>query len=88
MINQFLTRNDAKYRLARTIVQGLIGFLLDNIAMIVAQTQFSAIVQALIVSGTMAVLSPIMKAMGTDEMPEKEELDPNYFEGGEDDGNC
>lgn len=82
-MNRLLTRNDAKYRLLRTIIQGVIGVIIANLDLIFGATPIPPEARALIVAVTMAVLSPIMSELGTYEMPEKEELDPNHFEGGD-----
>lgn len=79
-MNKFLTSNTGQMRLARTIVQAIIGFIIDNAAMLVAQTQFSAATQAIIVAGIIAILSPIMSELGLrtaeqlNEIPEEEEI--------------
>ena len=79
-MNKFLVRNEWIYRLLRTIVQGIIGVLIANADFLVAQLSFSPEVKALIVAIVMAILSPIMAAMGTKDMPEKGEIPYNYFE--------
>lgn len=66
MFNLFLTSNKAQYRLLRTVVQALLGWFINNIAMLIAQTNFSADVQIIIVSVSMTILSALMKALGTD----------------------
>lgn len=87
-MNKFFISNDAKYRLLRTIIQGIIGVLIANLDIIVGAFHFSPGVKALIVALVMAVLSPIMAMMGTTEMPEKGELPYNFWEEeeGEEDG--
>lgn len=87
-MNRFFFSNSAKYRLLRTIVQGIIGVIIANLDLIVGGFHISAGFKALIVALVMAILSPVMKAMGTEEMPEKAELPYNYYENGEeeDDG--
>lgn len=87
-MNRLFIRNEAKYRLLRTIIQGIIGVLIANLDIIVGVFHFSPGVKALIVALVMAILSPVMKAMGKEEMPEKAELPYNYYENGEeeDDG--
>lgn len=84
MFNRLFTRNDAKYRLLRTIIQGVIGVLIANLDVIFGMTPIPTEVRALIVAVTMAVLSPIMAELGTHEMPDKEDLPEDYFEEGED----
>jgi hypothetical protein len=84
-MNKFFISNDAKYRLLRTIIQGIIGVLIANLDIIVGAFHFSPGVKALIVALVMAILSPIMAYMGGEEMPEKGELPYNYWEGDEED---
>ena len=79
-MNRFFISNELKYRLARTIVQGIIGVLIANLDIIVGVFHISAGFKALIVALVMAVLSPIMAMMGTTEMPEKGELPYNFWE--------
>ena len=83
-MNRFFVRNDAKYRLARTIVQGVIGVIIANLDLIFGATPIPTEVRPLIVAVTMAVLSPIMAELGTKEIPDKEDLPEDFFEGGED----
>ena len=64
-LNTFLTSNKAKFRVARTLFQALIGFLMDYIVQIMAMTPLSGEIQAIIVALTMAILSPIMAMFGT-----------------------
>ena len=66
-MNKFLTSNKATYRIVRTIVQAILGWFVDNLAMLVAQTQFSADIQIVIVSICMMILSAIMKALGMED---------------------
>lgn len=58
-----LTSNKTRWRLARTILQGIIGVLIANLDMIIGFGGFSPEVKAIIVALTMAVLSPIMGAI-------------------------
>lgn len=63
-MNTFLTSNEAKWRLARTIVQGLMGVLVANIDLIAGQVILDPSQRAVIVALVMAILSPIMAALG------------------------
>lgn len=63
-MNTFLTSNEAKWRLARTIVQGLLGVLVANIDLIAGQVILDPAQRALVVALVMAILSPIMAAIG------------------------
>lgn len=63
-MNTFLTSNEAKWRLARTIVQGILGVLVANIDTLAGQVVLDPAQRAVIVALVMAVLSPIMAAIG------------------------
>lgn len=63
-MNTFLTSNEAKYRLARTILQGIIGVLVANIDLIAGQVILDPAQRAVIVPIVMAILSPVMAALG------------------------
>ena len=63
-MNTFLTSNDTKYRLLRTIVQGLIGVLIANIDVLVGLTPINPGLKPIIVAVVMAILSPIMAELG------------------------
>lgn len=69
----FLSSNDWKYRLARTILQGLIGVLCSNLDLIFGYLVLDPTQRAIIVAATMAILSPIMAALG-DQQVKKEAL--------------
>lgn len=66
----FLNNNTWKFKLLRTVVQAILGFVVNNITMIVAATQFDPFVQSIIVTATMAILAPIMAQLGM-RVPEK-----------------
>lgn len=83
-MNRLFYNNGAKWRLLRTIIQGVIGVFVANLDLIIGSFSIPAEYKPMIAAVVMAILSPIMAELGTSEMPEKEELDPNYFEGGED----
>ena len=57
---KFLNSNETKYRLARTILQGIVGVLIANVDLLVGAWSFAPEVKAFIVALVMAVLSPIM----------------------------
>ena len=61
-----LRSNDARYRLARTIIQGVIGVLIANVDFLVDGLHFEPEMKAFIVALTMAILSPIMAELGND----------------------
>ena len=64
-MNRFLTSNKTEWRLARTIIQGIIGVVMANMDTIFSSLHFSADVKVLIIALTMAVLSPILGAISS-----------------------
>lgn len=66
-MNEFLTSNKASMRLARTILQGVIGVVIAQLPALVGNAQLDPVWTATIVALTMAVLSPIMAALGEAE---------------------
>ena len=64
---KFFTSNDLKWRLLRTIVQGIIGVLIANLDLLIGTFQIDPAWKTLIVAGCMAVLSPIMAELGGKE---------------------
>lgn len=66
-MNEFLTSNEPKYRLARTIVQGLLGVVVTVLPQVVGLWQLDSTTSAAVVAVVMAVLSPLMAAMGDSE---------------------
>lgn len=63
-MNAFLTSNEAKYRLARTIVQGVLGVIVANLDLLFGYVIFEPSTRAFVVALVMAVLSPIMAMIG------------------------
>ena len=61
---KFFTSNEWQWRLLRTIVQGVIGFLIANIDLLIANLTLDANTKAIIVGVVMAILSPIMAEIG------------------------
>lgn len=64
MMTKFLGSNDWRWRLARTIVQGVIGVLVANLDAIVGWWAIDPSVKAIVVALVMAVLSPVMAMLG------------------------
>jgi len=60
----FLKSNDWRYRLLRTIVQGVIGVIVANLDLLVGYVVLDPSIRALVVALVMAVLSPIMAELG------------------------
>ena len=67
MKHPFFSSNELKWRLLRTIVQGLIGVVVANLDLILGYFTIMPEVKPLITAGIMAVLSPIMAAIGGDK---------------------
>ena len=63
-MNEFLASNEWCWRLARTIVQGVLGVVIANIDLILGWCVLDPSVRGLVVALVMAVLSPIMAALG------------------------
>ncbi len=66
-MNTFLTSNDAKWRLLRTIVQGVIAAIIANLPNMLGLFNMSPEVMTVTVPIIMAILSPIMKYLGNEE---------------------
>ena len=66
-MNEFLASNEWYWRLARTIVQGVLGVVIANIDLIMGMCVLDPSVRGLVVALVMAVLSPIMAALGGDD---------------------
>ncbi|MCI7413032.1 hypothetical protein [Hornefia butyriciproducens] len=64
-MDKFLTSNETSYRLARTILQGIIGVLMANLDVIFTALHFTGSEKVMIVALTMAILSPIMGAISS-----------------------
>ena len=63
-MNEFLTSNDAKWRLARTIVQGVLGVIVAQLPQILDLYHLEPVWSAVIVALVMAILSPIIAILG------------------------
>lgn len=62
--NAFLTSNEWQYRLLRTIIQGIIGVLIANLDVIIGSFVIDPAWKGIVVALVMAVLSPVMAAIG------------------------
>ena len=79
-MNRLWVNNSGKYRLIRTIIQGIIGVLIANLDTIIAHVSILPMwARAIVVAVVMAILSPIMAAMGGEDC-DKAELPYNYWE--------
>ena len=65
-MSEFLASNEWQWRLLRTIVQGVLGVVIANIDLIMGWCVLGPSVRGLVVTLVMAVLSPIMAALGGD----------------------
>ena len=63
-MNTFLTSNETKYRLLRTIIQGILMVLAANLDLFVSYIQIDPAMKPIIVAVGMAILSPIMSELG------------------------
>lgn len=84
-MNRLFYNNGAKWRLLRTIIQGIIGVFVANLDLIIGSFSIPAEYKPMIAAVVMAILSPIMAELGTSEM-DKPELPEDYYEGENHDG--
>ncbi|MBQ9002342.1 MAG: hypothetical protein IJ087_10855 [Eggerthellaceae bacterium] len=63
-MTEFLTSNEWYWRLARTMVQGVLGVIVANIDLIVGACVMDPSQRAVCVAFCMAVLSPVMAEIG------------------------
>lgn len=66
-MSRFLTENSSSMRMARTIVQGLIGVVVSNLDIIVGTFQIDPTFKPIITAAVMAVLAPVMAELGKAE---------------------
>lgn len=64
IMNTFLKSNETKYRLLRTILQGILGVIIANLDLFVSFIQIDPALKPVIVAVVMAILSPIMSELG------------------------
>lgn len=60
----FLTSNEWNWRLARTILQGILGVVVANVDVLVGCAVLDPTARGIVVALVMAVLSPVMAALG------------------------
>lgn len=63
-MNTFLKSNETKYRLLRTILQGVLGVIIANLDLFISFIQIDPALKPVIVAVVMAILSPIMSELG------------------------
>ena len=66
-MRKWLSSNTAAGRLTRTIVQGIVGVIIANIDLILGYVAIPLEMRPVIVALVMAVLSPIMAALGGEQ---------------------
>ena len=74
-MSEFLTSNEWPWRLARTIVQGILGVIVANVDMLVGCAVLGPAWRAVAVALVMAVLSPVMAELGAGGNEGKEPSD-------------
>lgn len=81
----FLTNNETKYKVWRTIIQACISFLIvdggANLLDILAHVPMADWLRTMLFGVIMAILAGLMPYLGKDA--EKEDLPDDYFEGEE-----
>lgn len=66
-MDKFLKSNETKYRLLRTIAQGIVGVIIANVDLLVSGLTIPPEYKPMIVALVMAVLSPIMSELGKND---------------------
>ena len=79
-MQRFLNSNETKYRLARTILQGVIGVLIANVDLFVSSMTIPPQYKSMIVALVMAILSPIMSELGnTPDLEDQNTMNNDEF---------
>ena len=63
-MNWFLNSNSTWARIARTVAQAILSFLMSYLPEIVGLFELNELVQALLIAVGMAILSPLMSELG------------------------
>lgn len=66
-MKEFLKSNETKYRLLRTIMQGIIGVFTANLDLLLGYTVIPPELRPVVTGLVMAILSPIMSELGGGE---------------------
>lgn len=80
-MSEFLTGNEWWWRLARTVIQGVLGVVVANLDLLVGVMALEPEWRALVVALVMAVLSPVMAEVGK-HAGGSGDADGNVAEGG------
>lgn len=82
-----LSTNTTKYKLLRTIIQGIIGVIIANLDLLIGFIHIDPSLKPFIVALVMAILSPIMSELGggepAHEMTEEEAMNTHWVETGD-----
>ena len=81
-MNKFLKSNKTRWRLLRTIFQGVLSVLIANIDLLIGGFEIPMEYKAMLVPAIMAVLSPIMsciQSQGKNIEPYGGEREGNHF---------
>ena len=86
-MNDFLTNNETKYKVWRTIVQAIISFLVidggANLLEITNHIPIEGWMKTLLFGLCMTILTALMPTIGDADKPmDKEELPKDFWEGG------
>ena len=73
MMKDFLTSNEWPWRLARTIVQGVLGVVVANVDVLLGAVVLEPTWRAIVVALVMAVLTPVMAELGGSGSTEDEQ---------------
>lgn len=73
-MSEFLSGNEWWWRLARTVVQGVLGVVVANLDLLVGATAVAPEWRALVAALVMAVLSPVMAELGGRADPDVPEI--------------
>ena len=63
-MDEFLRSNDWRWRLARTVVQGMLGVVVANLDTLMGYVAVDAGTRSVAVALVMAALSPVMAELG------------------------
>lgn len=91
-MQRFLNSNDTRYRLARTILQGVVGVIIAYLDVLIGVLTIPNELRPFIVALVMAILSPIMSELGVatdsddDDIYEECEDEEDMDEEGDEDG--
>lgn len=68
-MNEFLASNEWQWRLARTVMQGVLGVAVANVDVLMGAAVVDPLWRGICVALVMAVLSPVMSELGARTSP-------------------